>query len=59
MPVANAFGASVMRATSVPSAVAATRNADRPRSTPIQPPSSAVAGRVVVGGVEVGGLDVQ
>ena len=40
IPAASALGASVMRATSVPSAVAATRNADKPRSMPTQPPRS-------------------
>jgi hypothetical protein len=37
MPAASALGVSVIRATSAPSVVAATTNADRPRSTPTQP----------------------
>src|SRR5665647_1990087 len=39
-PAARAFGASVTRATSVPSRVAATTRAERPRSTPTQPEPS-------------------
>ena len=37
-PVARALGGSLMRATSRPSLVAATRNADKPRSMPTQLP---------------------
>ena len=60
MPRRSGIGCTAKRPTSVPSAVAATANAARPRSTPTNPPlSSAGRGTVAALGVQVGGLDVE